>query len=61
MLKQDSDKKMLCYEGTRHIPRQNMVEKVWKLKVPPKIRVFWWKALQNYLPVKIELQRHHVA
>jgi hypothetical protein len=35
--------------------------KVWKLKVPPKIHIFWWRALQNFLPSKSELKRRHVA
>lgn len=34
---------------------------VWKLNVPPKIRVFWWRVLHNSLPSKHELHRRHVA
>lgn len=33
---------------------------VWKLSVPPKIRVFWWRVLHNSLPSKLELKRWHV-
>ncbi|KAM0903185.1 hypothetical protein ACQ4PT_018813 [Festuca glaucescens] len=32
----------------------------WKLNVPPKIRVFWWRVLNNSLPSKAELGRRHV-
>ena len=34
---------------------------LWKLEVPPKIRVFWWRVLNNSLPSKSELKRRHVA
>ncbi|CAD6237159.1 unnamed protein product [Miscanthus lutarioriparius] len=34
---------------------------VWKLDVPPKVRVFWWRVLHNSLPSKFELKRRHVA
>jgi hypothetical protein len=36
-------------------------QKIWKLKVPPKIRIFWWRACQDYLPSKAELRRRHVT
>lgn len=31
---------------------------VWKLNVPPKVRVFWWRAMHNFLPSKQDLRRH---
>ena len=34
---------------------------VWKLDVPPKVRVFWRRVLHNSLPSKFELKRRHVA
>ncbi|KAG2562686.1 hypothetical protein PVAP13_8KG400101 [Panicum virgatum] len=34
--------------------------KLWKLKIPPKIRIFWWRAVNNFLPTKRELKRRHV-
>lgn len=34
--------------------------KLWKLKIPPKIRIFWWRAVNNFLPSKKELKRRHV-
>jgi len=33
---------------------------VWKIRVPPKVRVFWWRILHNSLPSKAELKRRHV-
>jgi hypothetical protein len=33
---------------------------IWKLCVPPKIRIFWWRAVNNFLPTKAELNRRHV-
>lgn len=34
--------------------------KVWKLDVPPKVRVFWWRVLHEFLPTKKILHRRHV-
>ena len=34
--------------------------KLWKLDVPPKVRVFWWRVLHNSLPAKLELLRRHI-
>jgi hypothetical protein len=34
---------------------------VWKLQVPPKVRVFCSRVLHNFLPSKSELKRRHVA
>lgn len=33
---------------------------VWRLNIPPKIRVFWWRVMHNSLPSKSELKRRHV-
>jgi len=35
-------------------------KKVWKLDVPPKVGVFWWRVLNEFLPMKQELHRRHV-
>ncbi|OEL23816.1 hypothetical protein BAE44_0015165, partial [Dichanthelium oligosanthes] len=34
---------------------------LWKMKIPSKVRIFWWRAIHNFLPVKCELFRRHVA
>jgi hypothetical protein len=23
---------------------------MWKIKIPPKVRIFWWRAIHNFLP-----------
>jgi len=33
---------------------------LWKLDIPPKCRVFWWRVLHNSLPSRAELKRRHV-
>jgi hypothetical protein len=34
--------------------------KVWKAKVPPKVRVFWWKILNDFIPSRANLYRRHM-
>lgn len=33
---------------------------IWQLSVPPKVKVFWWRVLHEYLPAKQVLHRRHV-
>ena len=35
-------------------------QKLWKCKVPPKVRVFWWRVLNDYLPSRANLHRRHI-
>lgn len=35
-------------------------KKIWRLKVPPKIRVFWWRVIHEFLPTRQILQHRHV-
>jgi hypothetical protein len=32
---------------------------LWKVEVPPKIRVFWWRILHGFLPTKHTLHTRH--
>lgn len=34
---------------------------IWTLKLPPKIRIFLWRACANILPTKVALFRRHIA
>lgn len=34
--------------------------KLRKQKVPPKVRVFWWRVMNDYMPCKANLYRRHV-
>lgn len=33
---------------------------IWKLEVPPKVRVFWWRVMHDFSPAKQELHRRHL-
>jgi hypothetical protein len=35
-------------------------QKFWKCKVPPKVRVFWWRILNEYIPSRSNLHRQHI-
>jgi ribonuclease HI len=34
--------------------------KIWKLEVPPKVHVFWWRVVHGFLPARSVLHRRHV-
>jgi hypothetical protein len=36
-------------------------DRLWKLKVVPKVRVFWWRVLRGILPVEQTLQYRHIT
>jgi hypothetical protein len=62
LLKQEAGKKeAFRFNGARSSEEQIWWKKVWKLDVPPKICIFWWRVMQDYLPTKAELMRRHVA
>jgi ribonuclease HI len=33
---------------------------LWKMNVPPKIKVFWWRVIKNYMPCKDVLHGRHM-
>ncbi|CAB4268750.1 unnamed protein product [Prunus armeniaca] len=35
--------------------------KIWEVRVPPKVRLFLWRAMLNILPTKVNLKRRGVA
>ena len=35
--------------------------RLWKLKVLPKVRVFWWRVLRGILPVESTLKYRHIS
>jgi hypothetical protein len=40
---------------------KDMWNALWKLKVVPKVRVFWWRVLRGILPDECTLKRRHIA
>lgn len=33
---------------------------IWRLEVPPKVRVFWWRVMHEFLPAKQILHKRHI-
>jgi hypothetical protein len=40
---------------------KQMWNRLWKLNVVPKVRVFWWRVLRGILPVEGALHHRHIA
>ena len=36
-------------------------KRLWKLKIPPKVHIFWWRAMNGYLPTKGELREEGIS
>ena len=39
---------------------EQMWNALWKLKVVPKVRVFWWRVLRGILPDAMTLKHRHI-
>ena len=51
MLKNEQAAKAMAATGEARASREDQAwSLVWKLNVPPKVRVFWWRVLHNFLP-----------
>jgi hypothetical protein len=62
LLKNEGDQKEVCSSSeTANSDGERWWKRLWNLKVPPKVRIFWWRAMNNFLPAKAELKRRHVA
>jgi hypothetical protein len=35
-------------------------KRIWKLDVPPKVKVFWWRVINEFLPTKKVLHGRHI-
>lgn len=35
-------------------------KRIWRMCVPPKVQVFWWRVVNDYLPTKGILHRRHI-
>jgi hypothetical protein len=33
---------------------------IWKLEIPPEVRVFWWREMHEFLPARHVLHRRHI-
>lgn len=42
------------------LPDEGWEALIWNCKIPPKSKIFMWKALNDFIPVGINLRRHHV-
>ena len=62
ILKEDQTAKAMAANGeAMSSGTERAWQAVWKLRVPPKVRVFWWCIMHNSLPSKAEMKRRHVA
>ena len=39
---------------------EQLCHSLWKLKIQPKIRVFWWRVIRKILPDECTLKRRHI-
>ena len=55
--KRDFDRGRASHSNNSDDPRW---KKLWKCKVPPKVRVFWWRIMHDYIPSRANLHRRHI-
>ncbi|GAA0143827.1 hypothetical protein LIER_04420 [Lithospermum erythrorhizon] len=46
--------------GSRGVPRDTSWQKIWNIKVPPRVKTFLWKCLHNILPTRDRLRRRGI-
>lgn len=46
-----------------HLPSSSddrLWKAIWKLTVPPKVKVFWWRVLHEFIPARQVLHQRHI-
>ncbi|TVU37137.1 hypothetical protein EJB05_10434, partial [Eragrostis curvula] len=62
VLKKEAEQHQILKENAGATSDESHWWKVlWKMRIPPKVRIFWWRVINNFLPSKAELTRRHVA
>ncbi|KAL5551842.1 hypothetical protein UlMin_002018 [Ulmus minor] len=58
--------KLALYTNSVHDPTSsssqasNLWNYLWQASIPPKVKIFWWRALHNIIPTSWNLKVHHV-
>jgi ribonuclease HI len=39
---------------------QSFWKKLWKMKVPPKVRNYWWRVIKGFIPCRSVLKKRHI-
>ncbi|XP_073127467.1 uncharacterized protein [Henckelia pumila] len=47
-------------EKSSHLHSKGWWKFLWSMSVPPKVRIFWWRAILNIIPTQANLMAHHV-
>jgi hypothetical protein len=47
--------------ATHYEAKNNWVWKnLWRCRVPPKVRVFWWRVINEFIPSRVNLHHRHI-
>jgi hypothetical protein len=49
-----------CLPSHSEASRDLRWKKLWKQKVPPKVRVFWWRVMHDFMPSQASLNRQYI-
>jgi hypothetical protein len=49
-----------CLPSHSEASRDLRWKKLWKQKVPPKVRVFWWRVMHDFMPSRASLYRQYI-
>jgi ribonuclease HI len=58
MLYDDQDQHV--NDGREATSKNKVWKRIWGLCIPPKVRVFWWRVVNGFLPSRGELHRRHI-
>ena len=61
LLKREQDQREANSDGeSRASEETHWWKRLWKLKILPKVHIFWWRAMNGYLPTKGELREEGI-
>ncbi|CAL4932085.1 unnamed protein product [Urochloa decumbens] len=59
--KEDQERNYGAQQSSHSLKNNDPIwRKLWSVKVPPKVRVFWWRVTHDFIPSKANLHHRHI-